>query len=300
MTKRGVSLALMVLVWAGYYLASKYLVGLTGSPYLTGMLLRASALVIYTLILLISGGLSELVKIKRVWHILLIIGVLGFALDLFANIGFKYSSASTGTALLKLDVLMTNVTSAIIFHKRLKLTDWLFTAVMLSGVIMTLDIDIKTLRFNYYDLFFVLSAAAVTANAFIIKYAQSKYNVPSDTIGYYNNFIALTLFTAAVIISGDGLRGLIDYKISGIIVLGGLMQCLIYIFYYYNLKRREVWIVKIILLLVPVVTALFSVMFLDEKLNLIKCAGIIAVLGGAVGILINKKEKLNENHNRLG
>jgi drug/metabolite transporter (DMT)-like permease len=140
----------------------------------------------------------------------------------------------------------------------------------------------------------------VTANAFIIKYAQSKYNVPSDTIGYYNNFIALTLFTAAVIISGDGLRGLIDYKISGIIVLGGLMQCLIYIFYYYNLKRREVWIVKIILLLVPVVTALFSVMFLDEKLNLIKCAGIIAVLGGAVGILINKKEKLNENHNRLG
>ena len=28
--------------------------------------------------------------------------------------------------------------------------------------------------------------------------------------------------------------------------------------------------------------------------------GIIAVLGGAVGILINKKEKLNENHNRLG
>ena len=113
MTKRGVSLALMVLVWAGYYLASKYLVGLTGSPYLTGMLLRASALVIYTLILLISGGLSELVKIKRVWHILLIIGVLGFALDLFANIGFKYSSASTGTALLKLDVLMTNATSAI-------------------------------------------------------------------------------------------------------------------------------------------------------------------------------------------
>ena len=79
--------------------------------------------------------------------------------------------------------------------------------------------------------------------------------MPSDTIGYYNNFIALTLFTAAVIISGDGLRGLIDYKISGIIVLGGLMQSLIYIFYYYNLKRREVWIVKIILLLVPVVTA---------------------------------------------
>jgi len=280
---------LMVLVWSGYYLASKYLVNLTGSPYLTGMFLRASALIIYTLIMLITGEFKELFKTKKTWYLLIVIGTLGFLLDLFANIGFKYSSASVGTVLLKLDVLMVNVVTAFILKKRLKALDWFFTLMMLCGVVMVLNINFTTLKFNFYDLFFIMSAAAVTANAFVIKWVQKKYLVNSNVIGYYNNFTVLVLFVISSLLTRDIFEtetGLIDPGTFVIIAAGGLIQCLIYVFYYYNLKRFEVWIVKVFLLFIPVVTSIVSVIVFKEKLVFTTIIGMAVVLLGAFGILM--------------
>ena len=298
MTKKSLMpIILMILVWAGYYIASKYLVNLTGSPYLTGMLLRGAALIIYTAILLINGDFKLLFKTGKVWYLLLIIGVLGFALDTFANIGFKYSSASSGTVLLKLDVLMVNIVTAIFIHKSLKVSDWIFSIIMLIGVILVLNINYKTLNFNIYDLFFILSAMAITANAFIIKWVQKKFNVNSNVIGYYNNLTVFILFTISCLITGDltnwdfGSTNSIFWIVA---ISGGLMQCAIYIFYYYNLKRFQVWLVKVFLLFVPIVTSIVSIIFLKERLQAVTLIGMGVVLIGAFGILITKSKDKGE------
>lgn len=287
----------MVLVWAGYYISSKYMVGATGSPYLTGMLLRGAALVIYTIIMLISGEFKDLFKTRNTWYLLLLIGTLGFILDTCANIGFKYSSASSGTVLLKLDVLMVNIVSVFLLGKRLSLTDWLFSLMMLIGVLLVLNINYRTLSFNLYDLFFIASAAAITANAFIIKWVQSKYKVGSNVIGYYNNMTVFVLFTIACLITGD-LRGWdisnMSAPVLGVIIGGGAMQCMIYIFYYYNLKRFEVWIVKVLLLFVPVVTSIVSILLFKERLANITILGMAVVLAGALGILLTQSRNKGE------
>lgn len=280
----------MVVSWAVYYAVSKLMVSMTGSPFLAGLLLRCAALVFLTVQLFAVGGFKKLLEQKKGLWILLLIGVFGFLLDLFANLGYMKGSLSTGTALLKTDVLMVNFATVIIYKKRLYVSDWLGTAIMLIGVLMVLGLSFKGISFNVYDLFFLASAACVTANAFIIKTAQEKYGKEADTVSYYNNFVVLSLFFTSVLISGDAhIPENAGLGFWGLAVLGGLAQTFIYYFYYRNLRHYEVWLVKLYLLLMPILSCFIGVMFLNESLTTEKILGIFVVLIGAAVILLRNK-----------
>ncbi len=289
--KYALMIAGMVLAWSIYYAVSKAVVGLSGSPLLTGFLLRAAALVFLTAQLLLDGSFSRLFHQGKAVLILLTIGVMGFLLDLFANLGYAGSSLSTGTALLKTDVLMVNLASVLLYRKKLWLSDWLGTAVMLLGVLLVLDLDLAGMRFVVTDLFFLLSAACVTVNAFLIKHAQEKYGEDADMISYYNNFVVLLLFGCSAGLSGQLRSDVLSFAAShwALIALGGLAQTGLYFFYYRNLKHFEVWIVKLWLLLMPVVSCLIGLLFLDETLSTGKLLGIAAVLAGAALILLRTR-----------
>ena len=279
----------MVLSWSVYYTVSKLLVDATGSAALSGMLLRLAALVFLTVQLYEDHTFGALIRQGKKQFIALIsIGVFGFLLDLFANLGYAGGSLSTGTALLKTDVLMVNLATVIIYRKKLFASDWAGTLVMIGGVLLVLGIDFRGIRFNPTDLFFILSAMCVTVNAFIIKNAQEKYHEDADTISYYNNFVVLLLFSSTAALTGaispSALR--LTPFMWGMVALGGLAQTGIYFFYYRNLKHYEVWVVKLYLLLMPVVSCFIGVFFLNEELTGRKLLGIFTVLCGAVLILL--------------
>ena len=287
----------MVVSWSVYYAVSKILVDATGSPLLAGFLLRTAALVFLTVQLLLDKSFRRLFHQGKAVFILVLIGVFGFLLDLFANLGYAGGSLSTGTALLKTDVLMVNLVTVILYHKKLYLSDWLGTFIMLFGVLLVLGVDFGGMEIHVTDLFFLLSAACVTANAFVIKTAQEKYLEDADMIGFYNNFVVLVLFGL-----GSGLTGQIGPAVwdvlrryGWLIAVGGLGQTGIYFFYYRNLKHFEVWLVKLYLLLMPVLSCFIGVFFLHEELTAKKLLGILVVLAGAAIILmrakINREEK---------
>lgn len=280
----------MVTAWAIYYAVSKAMVSLTGSAFMAGFLLRAAALVFLSAQLLADGAFKRLLRQGRGVWILLLIGVFGFLLDLFANLGYTRGSLSTGTALLKTDVLMVNIASVIIYRKKLYASDWLGTFIMLFGVLLVLGISFDGVDLNTYDLFFLASAVCVTANAFIIKSAQEKFGHDADTISYYNNFIVLVLFGAMSALSGDlHLPKGADLPFWGLVLLGGLGQTLIYYFYYRNLRHYEVWVVKLYLLLMPILSCFIGVLFLNETLTAEKITGILIVLAGAALILLRSR-----------
>ena len=281
----------MILSWSVYYAASKVLVGETGSPLLAGFLLRAAALLFLTAQLLLDGSFSRLFHQGKAVKILLLIGVFGFLLDLFANLGYAGGSLSTGTALLKTDVLMVNLVTVIVYHKRLYLSDWIGTGIMLLGVLLVLGVDFGGMEIHVTDLFFLLSAACVTANAFIIKTAQEKYHEDSDMISYYNNFVVLLLFGCSAGLTGQLKAPAFpaDARFWLLAALGGLAQTGIYYFYYRNLKHFEVWLVKLYLLLMPVVSCFIGLFFLGEALTAKKLLGILVVLSGAAVILLRAK-----------
>ena len=172
----------MVLAWSIYYAVSKVVVNATGSPLLAGFLLRLAALVFLTVQLVLDKSFTRLFHQGKAVLILVVIGVFGFLLDLFANLGYQSGSLSTGTALLKTDVLMVNLATVWLYHKRLYLSDWIGTGIMLLGVLLVLGVDFGGMELHPTDLFFLLSAACVSANAFSIKAAQEKYHEDADMI----------------------------------------------------------------------------------------------------------------------
>ena len=280
----------MVVSWSIYYAVSKVVVDATGSARLAGFLLRSAALVFLTIQLLADRNFSRLFHQGKAVLILVVIGVFGFLLDLFANLGYAGGSLSTGTALLKTDVLMVNLATVILYHKKLYLSDWLGTAVMLGGVLLVLGVDFGGMSLHVTDLYFLLSAACVSANAFIIKTAQEKYHEDADMISYYNNAVVLLLFAGTAAACGE-LR--LPTELGGgfwaLVALGGLAQTGIYFFYYRNLKHFEVWLVKLYLLLMPVLSCFIGVFFLNEELTAKKLLGILVVLAGAAVILLRSR-----------
>ena len=281
----------MVVSWSIYYAVSKIMVSATGSPLLAGFLLRTAALVFLTAQLLINGSFSRLFHQGKAVYILLLIGVFGFLLDLFANLGYAGGSLSTGTALLKTDVLMVNLATVIIYRKKLYVSDWIGTLIMLFGVLLVLGVDFGGMELHGTDLYFLLSAACVTANAFIIKSAQEKYHEDADMISYYNNAVVLLLFGCSAAAAGHFKAESVG-TIPGfwwLVALGGLAQTGIYFFYYRNLKHFEVWLVKLYLLLMPVLSCFIGVFFLHEELTAKKLLGILVVLAGAAVILMRAK-----------
>ena len=290
----------MVVSWSIYYAVSKVLVVATGSALLAGFLLRSAALVFLTIQLLADKNFARLFHQGEALKILLLIGVFGFLLDLFANLGYAHGSLSTGTALLKTDVVMVNLATVILYRKKLYLSDWLGTLIMLGGVLLVLGVDFAGMTFHATDLYFLLSAACVSANAFIIKAAQEKYHEDADMISYYNNAVVLILFGAGIALRGDfHIPQNMGAGFWWLVVLGGLGQTGIYFFYYRNLKHFEVWLVKLFLLLMPVLSCFIGVFFLNEELTVMKMLGILVVLCGAAIILqrgrINREDRPAKN-----
>lgn len=283
----------MVVVWAIYYATSKWAVGVTGSPFVAGFLLRAAALVFLTVQLLAQRKLGAVLRQGKTALILLSIGVFGYLLDTFANMGLQYGDVGAGTALLKSDVLMVNIATVVIYKKKLYISDWIGTLVMLVGVLLVMGMNFTSVSISWYDLFFIASAVCVTINAFIIKAAQEKYKADTDIIGYYNNFVVFVLFFVSTLITCNGMPRLSGHGGSFwlLVLLGGAAQTMIYFFYYRNLKRHEVWLVKLYLLFMPVVSCFIGVLFLDEQLSAAKLLGIAVVLLGAAVILL--REKIN-------
>ena len=276
----------MVVSWSIYYAVSKVVVDATGSARLAGFLLRSAALVFLTIQLLADRNFRRLFHQGKAVYILVVIGVFGFLLDLFANLGYAGGSLSTGTALLKTDVLMVNLATVILYHKRLYISDWLGTLIMLGGVLLVLGVDFGGMTLHVTDLYFLLSALCVSANAFIIKTAQEKYHEDADMISYYNNAVVLLLFACTAALHGDfHLPAGIGGGFWVLVALGGLAQTGIYFFYYRNLKHFEVWLVKLYLLLMPVLSCFIGVFFLHEELTVKKVLGILVVLAGAAVIL---------------
>lgn len=290
-------LILLAIIWGCYYVASQRLVGQM-SVFTAGIVIRFLTMVLLLGIMIRRKELRLLFRTKGILPRLLLIGILGFLLDLTAFIGLTLSPAGSGTALLKCDIIFVSLISVIIYKEKFTKLDWAYTLFMLFGVLMVMGVDFRNFSIgNKGDIFFVLSALFVSINAFVIKGVQlDKKNPAADNvIAFYNNFITMILFTVSAIAMGTlGQLGRLTEN-RGVLIAAlaaGLGQTLIYLVYYYDLKRYPVWIVKVFLLLMPIVAALVSFLLFDERMVTGQYIGITIVLLGAFGILMEQKKKL--------
>ncbi len=293
-------------IWGSYYVASHEALAVM-SVFSVGIVIRTITLVLLTGVMAARGELKSLFRIQHVWKWLCLIGLMGFLLDTTAFIGLQLSPAGIGTALLKCDILFVNLISVLVYHERFTALDWGLSLVMLFGVFLVLEIDFSHLDlFNVGNVFFILSALFVSINAFLIKEAQRHpVNPASDNvIAYYNNLITLILFLAAAGFTRQ-IRELGDIVgnqgLTLALLLSGLGQTLIYIVYYYDLRRNPVWLVKVILLLMPLVAALLGLLLFGDGMSPVQLAGFVIVLSGALCILmVHNRRQAAHTQNFIG
>lgn len=294
--KKIIPLIGIALIWGSYYVASQQAVkGM--SVFTTGIFIRFVTMILLLLIMGKRGELKSLFKVKGVWPKMLMIGVLGFLLDLTAFIGLSLSSVGSGTALLKCDILFVNLITAIIYKERLRLKEWACVLVMLVGVFMVMNVDFKHFSLDKGSIFFLLSALFVSINAFVIKSVQlDKTNPQSDdNVAFYNNFVTMVLFTITAAVMGklpELGRLASDRSLFIAALLAGLGQTGIYIVYYYDLRHFPVWIVKTSLLLMPIVASVISFVIFGEKFTVEGMIGMAIVLLGGLGLLLADAEKI--------
>lgn len=293
--KQTLPLLLLPLIWGGYYVASQQAVERM-SVFSAGVLIRFFTMILLGIMMIKRRQAGLLFRTGKMARRLLLIGLLGFLLDLTAFIGLSLSPAGSGTALLKCDILFVNLISVIIYKERFTKRDWIDTFVMLAGVFMIMGVNPFRFRFEGLgDIFFILSAFFVSVNAFLIKSVQLNKEVPieDNVIAFYNNFITMIFFLAASFIMGTfgQITGAKSFSAFIPAVLAGIGQTLIYVVYYYDLRRYSVWVVKIFLLLMPIVSAFISFVLFDEKLQRGQYLGIVIVLAGGCGILVEQKRK---------
>ena len=79
------------------------------------------------------------------------------------------------------------------------------------------------------------------------------------------------------------------------LVVAGLGQTGVYIVYYYDLARFPVWLVKVFLLFMPIVSTVISFLLFGETLTGKQLLGVAVVLAGAMGVLFEQRKK-EEGH----
>lgn len=296
--KKALPLIGLCFIWGGYYVASQQTVKQM-SVFDTGIVIRFLTMILLIVIMGARGELKQLFHVRGVLWKLLLIGCLGFALDLTAFIGLTLSSAGTGTALLKCDILFVNLISCLIYKKRFRGVEWLLTLVMLFGVFLVVGVDFRHFRVDRGSIFFILSALFVSMNAFVIKSAQLDQKNPQsdDTVAFYNNFVTMILFFITSAFMGTlGQLSRLASSRSLLIwsILAGLGQTGIYLVYYFDLRHFPVWIVKTFLLLMPIVASLLVFFLFGDRMTASEMIGAAIVLLGGFGMLLCERGKIQK------
>lgn len=286
---------LLAVIWGGYYVASqKTIAGL--SIFTAGFAIRFVTWIFLTILMALKKELRLLVQVKYVWKPLVLIGAFGFLLDASAFVGLSVASAGTGTALLKTDVLMVNLISVFFYKMRFSWKQWACTILMLLGVLVVIGINPAELELaNWGNIFFLFSALFVSINAFLIKHIQHHPQNPviDDVVAYYNNFVCMLLFlavSAGTKTLGQMQRCAENGPLGWTLLLTSVFQTLIYIVYYYDLRRYPVWFVKVFLLFIPIVSNLICFVVFGEQLSGYQYVGIAVIIFGAAGILFQQRD----------
>ncbi len=292
MTIKALSLLILVVVWGTYYVATKLALS-AFSVIFNGIFIRTFVLFLMLLVGALLRRNGELLKVKYIFTRLLLIGLLGFALDITAFLGFKYSTASKGAVLLRTDVLFSAFIS-LFFGEIPRLLDIISMVLMLFGVVLVSNAQ-NLLKLSQGDVFFLLSAFFISLNAFVIRSVQGdKRNPGTDfVIAFYNNFFTLVFFSLFSLKSlpheiFNNLR-LLDVNIPTLgLIAAGMCQYLIYVSYYRNLRLFPVWLVRTSLLFMPVYV-LIVMSFFGESITGKQLIGVVVILVGAFLLTMNNQ-----------
>ena len=288
-------LPIMVVSWTIYYILCDYLIDIIGSPYYVGLLLRTITFIGLVSYMFLRRLFNFRVKEKKAWLIIFIVAILAFTFDCLINIGLQFSSAASGTALLKTEMLFVLVYNAIFGKTKMRLIDGLLALSMSLGAFLIVLSDFNSFSIDWWSLLFISSALINTICAFSIKRIQETYKISSYQIVFINNAVSWLLYLLVSCCSAGisfSLQHFFNAPMNIIILMFcGICQIMLMLTYYSALGKFQVWIVKSILLLIPILTLVWDIL-LGHLMTLTQFIGICLAVISALAIIIREKKNV--------
>lgn len=293
---------ILAFIWGILYAAQGY-ANKNISTYTTGIFTFVITIVLLTVTLLAQSKFKDLFTVKELLPKLLLIGIIGFSVNFTNFFGFKLGNEQTGAFLLKTDVLMVNFASWLVYKEKLTKKDWLFSITMFAGVLMVIGTDFTKMSFNFGDIFFIISAILLTWNTFNVSgvLKQKKVPISQMTVAYYNSLITMFLFITTFIATGAMKDIPVAFGSKGImisLIVSGLMQYCLFLSYYKALAELPAWVVKVILLLIPIITMILTIFIYGTVPTATALAGCVVILVSAYGIIREQNEKAKVQTNK--
>ena len=241
-----------------------------------------------------KGEIKNLLGMKkRQIYLLLLIGFFAFLLDASSFLGLRFSTATKGSLLLRTDIIFILIFSYFFLGERFKKIEWMSMGFMIAGALLVMNINLKEFHLTSWgDAMFIVSAFLIVCNAFIIKLKLRE--IPDTTIAFYNNLVATSFYSLVFFLGGYSsmlVTGLERFPyLTYILIAMGICDVFLFVTYYHSLRNLPVWVVRTLLLLIPLWSILLGSIFLGEALNIYQSIGMILLLGGAAGIIITRKK----------
>lgn len=283
---------LLALVWGSYYVLAKYAVKDLGI-YITGFLVELVATVFIAGAALRKLEITRFVSFIRMYPLTLVVAFNSFMLNITFLAGLTISGAINASIILRFDIIITLFIGYMFYGYRLSVRDYISILCMLGSLSLLLSHNIAEYRLNALgDIFFLISAAFLALNAFLIRHKLK--DVPNTIIAICNSATVCIGFLLFALLNNhlDRISLLVlrwDLLLS--IVTAGIFVGLIVLIYYYCLSRLEVWIVRTILLSIPGFTVLLGYIILHETVDVLQIVGFGLMFIGYM-IIVKRREEV--------
>jgi len=220
---------------------------------------------------------------------LLLVGLLGFGVNIFGIWGIKLTTVTNSSTLARSDVLFSLLLSSFVFHE--PISKWAFACapVMLAGIFLLAGIRIGQIHVGHAgDYLMLASALCLSLNAYAIKRAVQR--VSGFTVGLFNATIIGTLFIT-VALAAHGPTEILKFDLSILrpALLLGTLTFIFFTTYNVSLRTIPVWEVRLLCLIVPVVATMVGWVWLKEVPSPLQWLGMALVTAGAAGIIVARR-----------
>lgn len=262
------------------------------NPWLLGLSNSGIGAIFLFLFILGKGGFQEIRRAKGHLTVLIFIGLMGSLYNLGTLMGLKHSTAVNASILLRADIMFSIILGWVFLKERLSLFDFLGIGLMMLGSFLIMKIGILGLQFRWRgDSFFLLATLALSVNAMMIKRLLLD-EIPGRIIAVFNATINVIFFATFTLILEQyhNLRFFSEREIFFLVPTLGLLTGITYLLYYGALTHIPIWLVRILMLLIPIFTAVIGYTILAEVINQGQLYGMILTIVGGILILYKQSK----------
>ncbi len=231
--------------------------------------------------------------IKDIKYFLLLAFFEPFLYFIGESYGMLYVSSTLASIIVATIPLITPIAGYYYFKERLKINNYFGILISFTGVVLVVYVDGRSGEAPWFGILLMILAVLSTVGfTILLKRLSEKYNTLS--IVWFQNFIGgiyfvpLFLFTEAKSIAWSTLT----FKdFIPVIYLSIFASSLAFLFFIQGVRKLGMTKSVVFMNFIPIVTAIFAMYILHEKLPWLKVLGILIAISGLLMSQIVRRPK---------